>query len=306
MTGVGTAQGHHGELLQGMFSCGEQLSRGLITLPCPLFWSRATFQLTLAGGVTVSPAGRVKAQHAAKLTLAHFGVEGGGRLRLHSNIPPKIGLGSSTADVTATIRAVTACLGKQLTAEEIARLAVATEIAADSIMFGARAVLFAQREGAVIEDFGCELPALEVLGFNSAPKGRGIDTLEFAPATYSPAEVVQFDTLRSLARTAIRSGDVRLLGHVASASARINQAHLPITQFERLEGLAAATHALGLVIAHSGTVAGLLFDPQDDLTPQRIQRGQVLLRKYGHGQVWRFRVSSNVRHTSSELHESQH
>jgi uncharacterized protein involved in propanediol utilization len=306
MIGVGIAYGHHGELLQGMFSCGERLSRGLITLPCPLFWSRATFQPGHLPGVNVTPAGRQKARRAAELTLAHFGVQIGGSLCLHSNIPARIGLGSSTADVTATIRAVTACLGKQLTAEEIARFAVATEIAADSTMFGSRAVLFAQREGAVIEDFGCEFPMLEVLGFNSAPRSPGIDTLEFTPATYSAREIALFDALRAQASAAIRAGDAHALGEVASASARINQAHLPIAQFEQLEGLTAATHALGLVIAHSGTVAGLLFDPQDDLTSRHMQRARSLLKGNGYGQVWRFRVSSDVRHTSSELRESQH
>ncbi|MCL5995320.1 MAG: hypothetical protein M1546_04605 [Chloroflexi bacterium] len=284
------AHGHHGELLQGMFSNGDQRSRGLITLPCPLFWSRATFILSDVDGVVVDPVDRVKARRAAELTLAHWGVDGGGYLCLRSNITPKIGLGSSTADVTATIRAVTTCLGKRLSAEAIGRLAVATEIAADSIMFGPRAVLFAQREGLVIEDFGCNLPALEVVGFNAAPYGPGVDTLDFTPAVYSEEEIAQFDMLRMLARTAIRTGDVRLLGSVASASARISQAHLPTPQFQQLEDLAVSMRALGVHVSHSGTVAGLLFDPCDNDMSQRARLTLSQLEQYGCGQAWRFQI----------------
>jgi uncharacterized protein involved in propanediol utilization len=292
MIGVGVAHGHHGELLQGLFSCGEQTSRGLLTLACPLFWSRATFQPSHLPGVSVTPPGKQKARRAAGLALAHFGVQTGGTLCLHSNIPTRIGLGSSTADVTAAIRAVANSLGTPLSAPEIARLAVLTEVAADSTMFGTRAVLFAQREGRVIEDFGCDLPALEVLGFNTAPRSPGIDTLALVPATYSATELSSFDALRAQVRNAIRAGDVHALGEVATASARINQAHLPIAQFAQLEDLAAATHALGIAVAHSGTVAGLLFDPQDALTPWRVRHAHDWLKGNGYCQVWRFKISA--------------
>lgn len=292
MIGVAIAYGHHGELLQGMFSCGERTSRGLITLPCPLFWSRATFQPGQLPGVNVTPAGRQKARRAAELALTHFGVQTGGSLCLSSNIPTRIGLGSSTADVTAAIRAVANSLGATLSAPEIARLAVSAETASDATMFGSRALLFAQREGVVIEDFGCDLPALEVLGFNSAPHGPGIDTLALAPAHYSAAQVTSFDALRAQAGAAIRAGDVHALGEVATASARINQTCVPIPGFERLERLVATTQALGLAVAHSGTVAGLLFDPQDTLTSRHVRRAFHVLKCAGYRRVWRFRASA--------------
>src|SRR2546430_3886410 len=85
---------HHGEILQGVFVDGGRLRRGLVTLPCPLYSTRATFVPTDTEGVTVPPAWRTKAARAAALTLERLGWPGpGGILDLTTDIPLSRGFG---------------------------------------------------------------------------------------------------------------------------------------------------------------------------------------------------------------------
>jgi uncharacterized protein involved in propanediol utilization len=288
--GYGAAIGHQGEILQGVFHDDGAVVRGLVTLPCRLFGSKAAFLADETGVVTVEPAWRVLSRRAAQLTLERCGRRGlGGHVTVQSNIPPSWGLGSSTTDVTATIRAVADALGVLVTAEEVAVLAVATEVASDSTMFEDRCILFAQRAGVVVEDLGGALPPLVVLGFNThgAEEGGSIDTLAFAPARYDWAEIESFRPLLGLLRRAVQTQDAMLLGRVATASAAINERFLPQPGFERLLEIADEVGAVGLQVAHSGVVAGLLFRA-DERAERRLEAAAQLLRGLGIERTWRF------------------
>jgi uncharacterized protein involved in propanediol utilization len=293
VTGRGAAHAHHGEIMQGVFEgeCG-QMKRGLVTLLCSTYQSTAEFMPAEDGEVRVEPGGRAKAKRAAQLTLGRLRTGTvGGRLRISSNIPMGLGLGSSTADVTATIRAVANALEVTLPAAVIADLAVQAEVASDSLMFDERAVLFAQREGRVIEDFFAATPPLVVVGCDTDLSGRGVDTLEFEPATYSWREVETFRVLRGLLRRALRCADPALLGRVATASANINQRFLPKPDFDWLKSLASQVKALGIQVAHSGTVVGLLFSPLQESVTCRAGRAQELLERQ-FGSAWHFHTAA--------------
>lgn len=290
--GQASTTAHHGEILQGVVE-GEDgsLRHGLVTLRCRIFSSEATFEPGGGGAVAVEPGWKVKALRAAELTLARYGRSGrGGLLAVRSNIPPCWGLGSSTSDVTAAIRAVGDAYGLDIPAETIAGLAVEAEVASDSTMFDDRAVLFAFRGGYVIEDFGGRLPPLEVLGFNTDLTGTGVDTLSYPLACYTPDEVAALGPLVGELRRAVRAQDARLVGRVASASARINQSRLPKRNYDFLERLVERVGALGLQVAHSGTVAGLLFDPLSPEVGARIEEARSLLVGAGIASAWRFRT----------------
>ncbi|MFJ7905260.1 GHMP kinase [Streptomyces sp. NPDC096198] len=261
LLGTGTAPSHHGELLQGVFEDGGRLRRGLVTLPCPLFASNATVRLSpWEPELTVTPAWKTKALDAARNTLDFLGMSTyGGHLELRGDVAVGRGLGSSTSDVTAAILAVLAAVGRRLAPESIARIAVGAEAATDPLIYSDRMLLFAQREGAVIEDFHRPTLPFEVLGFSTVDKE--IDTLSLPPARYNAWEIECFRALRGLMRRAIGRGDITELGRIATASARINQRFLAVPHFQRLQEIAEETEALGIQVAHSGTVAGLLFDP---------------------------------------------
>jgi uncharacterized protein involved in propanediol utilization len=262
--GTGYAPAHHGELLQGVFEDDAgRLRRALVTLPQPNLGSRAAFFPSQSYLGIVGTPGLTKVRRAAMLALREFATHPspakGGQIEIFSNVPTGVGMGSSTSDVTAAIRAVADYHGVSLSREEVGRLAVLAECASDSIMIDDRVVLFAHRDGVVIETFGFRLPPMVVVGCNVAPQTL-VDTLGLRPAEYDEDEIAAFKVLRAGMRRAIATEDVALLGRVATASARINQRFLPKDLLEPLIETGREHGGCGVQIAHSGTVAGVIFD----------------------------------------------
>ncbi len=270
--GSGSACGHHGEILQGVFERDGEFVRGLVTLPCNAFSSRVSVTLERDAELVVQPPWKTKTRDAVVNALDVLGAAPlyGGVVDVRSSIPVSRGFGSSTADVVAAIRAVGEALQCYLAPEDVAYIAVTSETACDPAMFN-HCLLFAQRAGLVIEDFGVPLPPMQVVSF-SLGSGNGIDTVDFTPAQYSAWEAEAFRVLLGLLRRGIHDSNIAQIGAVATASARINFRHLPFPELEVAQGLVRATNAVGLQVAHSGDVAGLLFplsDPHIDVALER-------------------------------------
>lgn len=266
-----------------------------MTLPCNLFESRAVFYPSFGEELVVKPDWKKKALKAAQLTLNSITkIHVGGTIEIESNIPISLGLGSSTADVVASVRAVCDAMCYTLDEEDIAHITVRAETACDSLMFNDTAVLFAHRQGCVIETLGMPLPPLHVVGFNNDPDGTGVDTLAFPPADYSWQEVEMFRPIVGLLRRSIKLKNSLLLGQAATASSRLNQRFLPKPQFERILRIANDVKAIGLQVAHSGTVMGLLFDPAQPHLNNSLEQTYAELDKIGISQTWAFSVSSNL------------
>jgi uncharacterized protein involved in propanediol utilization len=288
---IGTARvhAHHGEVVQGLFySSDGTLEHGLVTLPCALYGTRARFRPLRSGPLTVHPGDRARSRLAARLTLDALGRTGwGGSLHLESDVPVRWGCGSSTTDVLTTIRAVADAFDTVLEPEWIARLSVAAETASDSLMYGPeRAVLFAQRRGSVLVELGGPLPAVRVLGFNTEG-GRGVETLGLPPMPYSAWEVEAFRPMLGLLRRAVEQRDPALMGRVATASTIITQRHRPKQGMPQMLRLAREAGALGVQVAHSGTVAGFLFEPGRGAA-ERVEQARAGLRRLGVHESWEF------------------
>lgn len=269
VTGTGYAPCHHGEILQGVFLDDDgRRCAGLVTLPMAGPGSGAEFVRlpgTAPQALTVVPADRTKAARAAALAVAECAERTcrppcGGELRLTGDIPVGLGMGSSTSDVIATVRAVADSYGLRLTPGTVARLAVRAESACDPLMLDDRPVLFAQREGRVLEVLGPALPPLVVVGC-ALGGGAPVDTLSLPVHEPGDGDVRAWERMRTRLRRAAATGDVRLLGQVATASARRGQQALGHPEFDALTGIARRVGAAGVQIAHSGAVAGVLFDP---------------------------------------------
>lgn len=288
--GAGTAIAHHGEVLQGVFGDGDGPPvHALVTLPLPDLRSVSVFSPDGRRDIGVRPSWKVKALAAAEAARRRLGWSGGGTLEVRSSIAAERGLGSSTADVVSAIEAVAAALGRAIPAEEIARLAVAAEGASDAVMFGDRTVLFAGREGRVLEDWGKPLPAVEVVSLDF---GHGVDTLALQPIRYTAAEVETFAGLRAVLRQAVADGSPNLLARVATASAEINQRYRPHPRFALAMSVAERSGALGIQLAHSGTVIGLLYDPGAPDLPDRLGVAGDLLEREGAGPLRHYRLPS--------------
>lgn len=289
--GEGEANSHHGEIVQGVFQRDGRLEHGLVTLPCPLYRTRARFRPLRGAALTVFPGDRLKARDAARLTLDALGRAGwGGTLTIDSNVPVSWGCGSSTSDVLAVIRAVADAFRARLEPAWLARLAVAAETASDSLMYPASpAVLFAQRRGSVLTELNGPLPRVHVLGFNTEVD-RGVETLALPHCRYSTWEVESFGPMLGMLRRAVEAQDPSLLGRVASASTAINQRHRPKRMMPQLLRLARDARALGLQVAHSGTVAGFLFEPGAGAA-DRMEEARAGLRALGMYRTWDFCTS---------------
>lgn len=275
--GAGSASAHHGEILQGVFRDNMgRLTRALVTLQCSDWKSHATFYPSSRQADIVCTPGMWKARRAAAVSMTEFSTSGspvtGGYLDIWSDIPCGIGMGSSTADVTAAIRAIAVFHGVAPTAEEIGRIAVEVECASDPIMIDDRVVLFAHREGAVLETLGEHLPPMIVVGCDAEPDTGAIDTLALPPAAYSATDIDAFGFLRAELRAAVVNGDTARLGRVATSSALINQRFLPKSTLDFLLDLCERVGGCGVQVAHSGTVAGVIFDSRRDDVRKNIDR----------------------------------
>lgn len=264
---TGSAPAHHGEILQGAFRDGHgRLRRALVTLPYPGRGSRVTFYPEAARTEILCPAGMTKTQRAAVISMEEFASTCsptvGGRIEVDSTVPWGIGMGSSTADVTAAIRAIAAYHGVTPSPAVVGRIAVQAECASDPIMIDDGVALFAQREGVVLETLGRRLPGLTVVGCVAAPDVSGVDTLALEPAAYSAADLDAFAVLRSILRSAVATGDAAKVGSVATSSARISQRFILNPALELLLDVCHSSGGCGVQVAHSGTVAGVIFDPR--------------------------------------------
>ncbi|GAA4868241.1 GHMP kinase [Saccharopolyspora cebuensis] len=282
--GIGWAPCHHGELLQGFFRDATGATRrGLVTLPMTGPGTRAHFTRTEGGPLLAVPGERAKARRAAELALWECARRrrcppGGGRLQLGAGVPVGLGMGSSTSDVIAAVRAVFAAFGLVADPGTTARIAVRAERACDPLMLGGGPLLFAQRDGEVLEELGAALPPLAVVGCLTGG-GRPVDTL--ALAADRAADVAGYERLRGALRTAVADGDAALLGRVSTASARLNQRVLAKAELPALERLAEHVGAVGVQVAHSGNVAGLLFDATTPDFDRRVRAGVRGLRREG-------------------------
>ncbi|MDT0328348.1 GHMP family kinase ATP-binding protein [Nocardiopsis lambiniae] len=288
ITGTGRAACHHGEIVQGVFLDRRgRPRRGLVTLPMAAPVTEAVFTPlpgTPAHRVDVHPVGRAKAARAAALAVAECATRRaavcGGTLRLRGGVPTGLGLGSSTSDVTAAIRAVCAGFGVDPSPATVARIAVAAEGASDPIMWeGGRALLFAQREGRVLEDLGAPLPPMVVVGCLTGG-GAPVNTLALR-IRVDRREAAVHERLRAALRVALAVGDAAEVGRIGTESAILNQRVLPKPELGTIKDVARLCGAVGVQVAHSGNVAGVLFDARVDDLGARIDSALERLRGEG-------------------------
>ena len=285
---IGVSGSHHGEIIQGAVRRDGELLPCLITMPVAGAGSTARYVsaetsdgLCASGGLEVLPAWKRKAERAARLALGFIGASPVGRLEIECNVATGVGLGSSTCDVVAAIRAVCSFHGVALSAGEVARLAIEAEGAADPLMFDGEMVLFAQRHGRVLESLGDWVPRYTLLSLDTDEGGHGVDTLSLPLPDYKDAELASFEGLVHRARVAFRDRDASAIAAIATESATLNQRFLPMRQFGRICELANRCGALGVQISHSGTVAGVLFDESRHVQPDFMARLSDQFRSLG-------------------------
>lgn len=251
--GRGSCSGTFGELVQGIIDERPFL----ITLPVSDLKSNALFVPDRNSAHIVTASGKQKARLACEKLLRTFSIQVGGVLHIESNIPIGKGMASSSADMIAAMRAVADSCSIPITEELISSIASEIE-PTDGVMYEG-AVAYDYLNGQLIEMLD-SLPPFIVIGLDI---GGSIDTIEFnqKKKKYNDKQKNQLGKAYELATKGIRSRNFAYLCEAATISARINQQLLPKLYFDELEQLAQRYNG-GVVVAHSGTVAGVFLDAQ--------------------------------------------
>lgn len=251
------APGTCGELAQGVL----QGSNFLITCPVNLY-SEVSIKLLPHTADIIGAEGKIKALTAVKKVLTKYNCTYGFELSFRSDLPIGKGMASSTADVAAAALAAALALGEELTPDMVADLALSIE-PSDGIFYPG-IVMFDHLNGTIRRQLG-NPPHLKILVFDW---GGEVDTIEFNRKQDLWQKNLQKEAALQraveLLRAGMRTKSSAKIGEAASISAIANQAILYKPKLEKLLEVVLEHGGLGVNVAHSGTVVGVLLHQHDD------------------------------------------
>lgn len=259
------APGVCGELVQGM------VGDAYFLVTCPVdFFAWAQVEVYPAGTGIAAPPDCPKTAAAVAHTLAYLGrPDWGARVNIRNPLPRGKGMGSSSADLTAAIAATALALNAALSPAEIGQIAVQVE-PTDGVMFPGIA-LFDHRNGTIAEELGPP-PPLEIIALDF---GGAVDTVDFNRVDRRAqwqARQADTDAALALVRQGLAAGEARLIGQGASRSAAANQDILFKPRLPEVIRFAEKVGTVGVNVAHSGPVMGLLLDARE-------RRGRSVFRQ---------------------------
>jgi L-threonine kinase len=246
------APGSCGELAQGTIN-GKNF---LITCPIDVY---STVTVTRGEYIPLRVVSKVyaainKTLYYCKQTSSSLHVQ------VQSDLPLGKGMASSSADISATCQSVALSIGMELTPDEIADIALSIE-PTDGIFYPG-IILFDHVHGKIRKPLGEAIPMHIVI----VDVGGEINTLHFNKRQdlqkLNINNEYQLDQAVRLITKGLHTKDIRLIGKGATISARANQNILFKPHLEKIIAIGHTWGAVGVNIAHSGTVVGILF-PMD-------------------------------------------
>ncbi|TKI08062.1 GHMP family kinase ATP-binding protein [Martelella alba] len=242
-----------GELIQGWIAGGEKL------VSCPIDW----FSEVEIGEGSPAPDERPLSRRMLREVIRYFGYRDKDlpplRIDCRSDIPIAKGLASSTADIAATAVAAARFLRQSLDETQLADLCLRLE-PTDSTIFRAL-TLFDHRRGQCRVPYHW-LPPLEILILESPAVLTTADFHRQVTEERLRRQAARLDHVWALFQSACRSASLRQLGQACTLSAIASDELLPKPAFSTLLRLMERHDLLGINVAHSGTVVGLLLDPR--------------------------------------------
>ncbi len=244
------APGSCGELVQGTID-GRNF---LLTCPIDLYSTATVIRNPQTSFIKAGP----KASLAIAKTLDYLKLPAGEfQITVQSDLPQGKGMASSSADISAACQAVALSAGRLLTLDEIAAIAVSIE-PTDGVFLPGIA-LFDHITAATSRCLG-EPPPITIAVFDG---GGEVDTLYFNRRAdlqrLNAAKEKQVRQALELVSQGLQQKDAGLLGRGATLSAVANQAILPKPCLPAILPIAQSCGAVGVNIAHSGTVLGIMF-----------------------------------------------
>lgn len=188
-------------------------------------------------------------------------------LEINSDIPIGKGMASSTADIGATIKATLTLINKNLSNEEIAKLAAKIE-PTDSIYLNKNSI-FNPMTGETIKALGnvknSRVIILEPKKTLSTKRIRSIPD-------YTERKINNKETIKEafyLLEQGITKNDLNLIGRAATLSSLANENIHKKHQLNKIIEISNSYGAYGVNIAHSGTVVGIIIDR--DMNEKRLR-----------------------------------
>ncbi|MBO8154791.1 hypothetical protein [Thermovirga sp.] len=276
MNATARCPGSCGELIQG-FVAGREC---LVSCTVNLF-SEVTLEEV---SYFCKEQGPKKSREALTKSFEFFGLSAEDtyniEIKVNSSIPAGKGMASSTADIVATIRASALLVGKEIDHAEVASMAVSIE-PTDSVLFPGL-TLFDHLEGSIIEPLG-SAPPLDVLVLEPY---ETLDTLKFRETDYSEVKRKNQDKIEYalwLLKEGIRTQNSLLVGEAATISSIVNEEVLQKPKLRSIIDCAKKAGAVGVNVAHSGTVIGILIDNAytDAERVKRLLKREGLLKEFG-------------------------
>lgn len=259
MKSYGICPASCGEFVQGFVNKEEYLSSYAIDL-----YSTAVVEEKLEDIIL----GPRKSRKAIEMVFENFNIpiqeSKNISLNINSQIPTGKGMASSTADIGATIRATLSLIEKEMTSEEISKLAARIE-ATDSI-FIEDVNIFNPLSGEVIKYLG-NLKNAKVLILEP---NRTLNTKRIrSKPNYMETKLknqILINEAFYLLEDGIRKNDLNLVGKACTISSLANEnIHKKVGLNEIIE-ISKNYGAYGVNVAHSGTVMGILLDQTMDET----------------------------------------
>jgi len=203
-----------------------------------------------------------KSRQALISTLNYFGLSEKDvnlKIEIFSEIPLAKGMGSSSADIIGIILGVSILLDKEISADEVAKLALTIE-PTDGIMYE-DIVCFDHLKKGLLERIG-QPPLLDILVIDP---GGWVDTLEFNQR--EDLVKLRLKNQKDIAQALelVKKGtiekNIKLIGEGATLSALCNQKILFKKELEEVISTSYKRGVVGVNVAHSGVVLGVLLPP---------------------------------------------
>ena len=250
---IGFANGTFGELLQGILPNNEHF---LVTMPISCYSKCIIIPDSSVEDLEVYPPHKTKSLRLAKLILLHFNVRITGRMIIRSELEEGKGLASSSADLVATARALEQLLDTVIHPVLLRQFLKVIE-PTDGVMYPG-CVAFYHVKVELLEAIGV-LPNISIVAID---EGGQVDTIEYNKIcrTYLPEDKDEYQRLLTKISYAIKCGDMKAIGEVATRSAVMNQANNSKKHLQDLIRICDKISGLGVIVAHSGTYIGIILD----------------------------------------------
>lgn len=254
MKSYGICPASCGEFVQGMIKEKEYLSSYAIDL-----FSKVTLE-EKTKDINIGP---IKARKAIEEVFKYFNLNLSHleniSIDIKSNIPISKGMASSTADIGATIKATLNLIKKDLNEYEISKLA--TKIEPTDSIYIKENTIFNPLDGTILKKLGyfdngkvLILEPDEKLNTNYIRKKENYKNIKLENNKI-------IEKAFKLLEKGIKNNNLNLIGQACTMSSIANENILNKEYLNEIINISNQYGACGVNIAHSGTVIGILLEP---------------------------------------------